>query len=95
MQSPPPGSTDFIFHSLYVLTRNPNKQLQKAARFLTVLAYSINKCVADTVRALIGCRTTFYNEAARGDIYFTQSVVRARVSEAPVDLLGRERRATA
>jgi hypothetical protein len=34
-------------------------------------------------------------EAARGDIYFTQSVVRARVSEAPVDLLGRERRATA
>ena len=56
---------------------------------------SIDKCVADTVRALIGCRTTFYNEAARGDIYFTQSVVRARVSEAPVDLLGRERRATA
>jgi len=47
------------------------------------------------VRALIGCRITFYNEAARGDIYFTQSVVRARVSEAPVDLLGRERRATA
>lgn len=56
---------------------------------------SIDKCVADTVRALIGCRITFYNEAARGDIYFTQSVVRARVSEAPVDLLGRERRATA
>jgi hypothetical protein len=53
------------------------------------------RTVADTVRALIGCRTTFYNEAARGDIYFTQSVVRARVSEEPVYLLGRERRATA
>ena len=71
----------------------PNPTVQ--ARVRGDFSNSIDKCVADTVRALIGCRTTFYNEAARGDIYFTQSVVRARVSEAPVDLLGRERRATA